>query len=152
MLREFQTILNKPVNGMYKASEAMVTGMGVVKDEANTEVGFPESATASDIFVVDKEKVATGYKAGLELSDYDEAYTNVTEGELVKLKKYHEGESFGTDQYKEGLTEGDAVAVGTDGKWVKATMASRYIFKKEYDDNGHTLAKIEVSDTAKTNA
>ena len=35
---------------------------------------------------------------------------------------------------------------------MKATVASPYKFKGLYNDNGHTLIQIEVSDTAVKNA
>ena len=42
-----------------------------------------------------------------------------------------------------------------DGKAQKATqttVTSPYVFKGFYNDNGHTLVQIEVSDTAAANA
>lgn len=156
MLREYQTILQKNIDSQYKASVDMSTGMGVIKDYSNKEVGFPSAETADGIFLVTKERIAKGIKAGMELSDYDEEYTSVKEDEFVKLVTYQTGEAFGTDQYdKTGLAVGDVVSVGTDGKWKKATattVKSKYVFTGEVVDGGNTLARIEVIDTPKANA
>lgn len=153
MLREYQTILHKNIDSQYKASVDMSTGMGVIKDYSDKEVGFPSAETADGIFLVTKERIARGIKAGMELSDYDEEYTSVKKDEFVKLVAYQTGEAFGTDQYiATGLAVGDAVAVGTDGKWKKATVPSKYIFTGEVLDGSKTLARIEVTNSPKTNA
>jgi hypothetical protein len=66
------------------------------------------------------------------------------------------GERYATDQYiATGLVTGNALMVGVDGKFAKATATSvptRYIYGGEFDDNGHTLAIVEVSATTVTNA
>lgn len=155
MLRELQVTKDKPANAMYKSGEddVVITGMGVVKKEATGTFEFPASATAADIFLVDKERIATGYKAGIEnLSDYDEEFVEVKPGEFAKLIAYYVGERFATDQVT-GLdalvADTDRLAVGADGKWAKATAASKYIFKGIYKDaDKHDCALIEVSDTA----
>lgn len=156
MLREIQTILNKNIDSQYKAGEAMVTGMGVIKDYADKEVGLPAAETADGVFLVTKERIAKGSKAGMELSDYDDEYTLVEKDEFVKLPTYLAGEVFGTDQYvSTGLEVGDVVSVGTDGKWKKATattVQSKYVFTGEVIDGTTTLARIEVTDTPRANA
>ena len=79
-------------------------------------------------------------------------FNTVKANESVLLVKYHAGESFLTDQF-DTMTVGDRAVVGTDGKWEAATdtKTSIYVFKGTVNDNGHTLAKIEVSDTADKN-
>lgn len=155
MLRELQVTMNKPANTMYKANEdVIVTGMAVVKNETNKTFEFAAAETASDLFFVDKERVPSGRNAALnDMSDYDEDFTNLKDGEFGKLIAYYPGERIAIDQYVEtDLAENVRVAAGTDGKIKKATVASRYIFKGFYDDNGHKLAIVEVSDTAAENA
>ena len=154
MIRELQVTMNKPANAMYKAGEEkIITGMAVVKNEANKTFEFASAETAADVFFVDKERVPSGYNAARgDMSDYDEDFVTLKENEMGKLIAYYVGERFAVDQYDEtGLVEGVRVSAGTDGKLVKATVASKYVFKGFVDDNGHKLAVIEVSDTTATN-
>ncbi len=155
MLRELQTTLDKPANSMYKAGEeTMMTGMAVVKNEANKTFEFASAETAADLFFVDKERIPTGANAArTDMSDYDKDFTVLKENEFGKLIGYYKGESFATDQYVEdGLETGVRVAANTEGKLVKATIPSIYKFVEFINDCGHKLAKIEVSDTAAANA
>jgi len=157
MLRNLQIKPNKPVVTTYKAEAQMVTGMGVVKDYANNTVKFPTAETADNIYIVDKEKYATGMYAGNEgnMSDYDTQFTTIAENELVKLHEPESGERRATDQYvSTGLTAGAAMSVGTDGKWKKATAAlkSRYIYAGTHTSDGHTLAIIEIVNEPIANA
>lgn len=154
MIRELQVTMNKPANAMYKAGEGkIITGMAVVKNEANKTFEFASAETAADVFFVDKERIPTGYNAARgDMSDYDEDFVTLKENDFGKLIAYYVGERFAVDQYDEtGLVEGVRVSAGTDGKLVKATVASKYVFKGFVDDNGHKLAVIEVSDTTATN-
>lgn len=156
MLRELQVTKDKPANSMYKSGEEkIITGMAVVKNESSKTFEFPTSAdTSADLFFVDKERVPSGANAAIEnMSDYDEDFVTLAEGEFGKLIAYYPGERFATDQYTEADLETDVrVSAGTDGKLAKATNASKYIFKGFYDDNGHKLAIIEVSDTSVANS
>lgn len=155
MLRELQVTMNKPANTMYKAGDGkIVTGMAVLKNETNKTFEFATAETASDLYFVDKERVPSGRNAALaDMSDYDEDFVTLKDGEFGKLIAYYVGERIATDQYVEtDLDDGVRVAAGTDGKIKKATVPSRYIFKGFYDDNGHKLAIVEVSDSAVTNA
>lgn len=154
MLREFQVTKDKPANTMYKSGEtAITTGMAVIKNETKKTFEFATAETTADLFWVDKERVPSGMNAAkTNMSDYDVDFTTVKEGEFGKLIAYYAGERFGTDQFVEnGLVEDVRVAVGADGKVVKATVASKYVFKGFYSDAGHKLAVIEVSDTAVAN-
>lgn len=157
MLRELQVTKDKPANSMYKSGEEkIVTGMAVIKNESNKTFEFASAETAADLFFVDKERVPSGINAARgDMSDYDEDFTTLKENEFGKLIAYYVGERFAVDQYVEsGLVEGVRVSVGTDGKLIKATgtVESKYVFKGFYDDNGHKLAIIEVSDTPAKNA
>lgn len=157
MIRELQVTKDKPANSMYKSGEEkIVTGMAVVKNEANKTFEFASAETASDLFFVDKERVPSGINAARgDMSDYDEDFTTLKENEFGKLIAYYVGERFAVDQYVEsGLEEGVRVSAGTDGKLIKATgtVDSKYVFKGFYDDNGHKLALIEVSDTPAKNS
>ena len=155
MLRELQVTKDKPANSMYKSGEEkIVTGMAVVKNETNKTFEFASAETAADLFFVDKERVPSGFNTARgDMSDYDDDFTTLKENEFGKLIAYYVGERFAVDQYTEdGLDVDVRVSAGTDGKLAKATVASKYVFKGFYDDNGHKLAVIEVSDTAIANA
>jgi hypothetical protein len=148
MLRELQTVIGKNVAANYKAATAMVTGMGVVKDTANGKFAFASTPTATNVFFLNKERVPTGINtAKTDMSDYDTNFTALVENEFGKLVTPVVGEVYGTDQYvSAGLSVDNALMVGTDGKWKKATaqMTSRFQYKGTVVDNGRTLAKIEV--------
>lgn len=155
MIRELQVTKDKPANSMYKSGEEkIVTGMAVIKNEANKTFEFASAETAADLFFVDKERVPSGINAARgDMSDYDEDFTTLKENEFGKLIAYYAGERFAVDQYVESeLVEGVRVSAGVDGKLAKSTIASKYVFKGFFDDNGHKLAIIEVSDTAVANA
>ena len=157
MLRELQVTKDKPANSMYKSGEEkIVTGMAVVKNESNKTFEFASAETAADLFFVDKERVPSGINAARgDMSDYDEDFTTLKENEFGKLIAYYVGERFAVDQYVEsGLEVGVRVSANTDGQLIKATgtVVSKYVFKGFYDDNGHKLAIIEVSDTPTKNS
>lgn len=153
MVRDF--VKNKKLSRTdYKTTVKAVVGMGVVKDYANKTVSFPTEETATDIFVINKERVPYGVDcARTDFSDYEAIFMNVDADSYVKLEQFEAGDSFGVDQISEtdAPTAGDMVAVGTDGLWKKATVASPYKYVKDYVDNGHTLKLIEVLEVAKTN-
>ena len=52
------------------------------------------------------------------------------------------------------VSDGMAVSVGTDGKWQKATatVASKYVYEKDFADNGHKLIIIRVEKDAVKNS
>ena len=157
MIRELQVTKDKPANSMYKSGEEkIVTGMAVVKNETNKTFEFASAETAADLFFVDKERVPSGINAARgDMSDYDEDFTTLKENEPGKLIAYYVGERFAVDQYVEsGLEVGVRVSANANGKLIKATgtVGSKYVFKGFYDDNGHKLALIEVSDTPAKNS
>lgn len=145
MLRTFQATLNTPANTMYKADAAMKTGMAVVDNYEDKTVGFPAAEQGVNLKFVDKERVPTGLNAGRgDMSDYDLDFIDIAKDEDVKTIAYLPGDVFGTDQYVDGLVVNDMLAAGTDGKMKKATGDSVYQFTGNYDDNGHTLARVAV--------
>lgn len=157
MIRDMRRNGAQPKDTMHKAEVAMVTGMGVVIKDATT-VALPSAETASNVYVVTKERIPTGINdARQDMSDYDEDFVNVKAGEFIGLERYTDGEKFATDQFKaedfgEGAVAGFAVSVGSDGKWVKAasTVNSKYVFDGFHNDNGHKLVMIRVeADTIK---
>lgn len=155
MIRELQVVLNKNINAMYKAGEALVTGMGVVIDHTTKTANLPAAETADEIYFVNKERIPTGLYAGMtDLSDYDEHYTNIATGEPVKLIKPLAGERYGVDQFDEDIEEDDRLAVDDKGIWVKAGagIKSVYVCAGTQNDAGNTLAIIAVNDTAAANA
>ena len=155
MLRELQVILNKNIDAMYVAGENMVTGMGVIKDFADSNVDLPAAEKATNIFFVNYDPIIIGNAAIYEMSDYDDFYNKIASGERIKLVQPLAGERYATDQYTStGLENGNAMSVGTDGKWKKATaqLASHFVYSGTMPDNGHTLAIIEVVDDTVTNS
>ena len=162
MIRDFIINGAKAPDAMHKAKVAMVTGMAVVKEdsEADKYANITSAETVADIFFVDKERIPTGINTARgDMSDYDPDFVNIAAEEMVSLDKYAPGEKFGTDQYDTSSITAET-EVGTrisfkDGKAQAATQTtvnSPYVFKGFYNDNGHTLVQIEVSDTAAANA
>ena len=160
MIRDMRRNGAQPKDTMHKAEVAMVTGMGVVIKDATT-VALPSAETASNIYVVTKERIPTGINtARVDMSDYDEDFVNIKAGEFIGLERYTDGEKFATDQFKaedfgEGAVAGFAVSDGTDGKWQKATvstMPSKYVFDGFHNDNGHKLVMVRVEADAIKNA
>lgn len=160
MIRDMRRNGAQPKDTMHKAEVAMVTGMGIVIKDATT-VALPSAETASNIYVVTKERIPTGINtARVDMSDYDEDFVNIKAGEFIGLERYTDGEKFATDQFKaedfgEGAVAGFAVSVGVDGKWQKATvstMPSKYVFDGFHNDNGHKLVMVRVEADAIKNA
>lgn len=162
MIRDFIINGAKAPDAMHKAKVAMVTGMAVVKEDSETDkyVNITSAETVADIFFVDKERIPTGINTARgDMSDYDPDFVNIAAEEMVSLDKYAPGEKFGIDQYDTSSITGET-EVGTrisfkNGKAQVATQTtvnSPYVFKGFYNDNGHTLVQIEVSDTAAANA
>ena len=146
MLRDFRINGAKAPDAMHKAKTEMVTGMAVVREDTTTDkfVKVTDAETVADILFVDKERVPTGVNAARgDMSDYDPDFVNIKD------------EKLGTDQFVEAdFTSETAINTRVsfkDGKAMKATIASPYKFKGLYNDNGHTLIQIEVSDTAVKN-
>ena len=154
MLRDIIVNSGTAAPSTYKTTDECATGMGVVKNLTAGTVAFPTEETASDICLLQKSRIATGCLAARsEHSDYETEFNTFDKDELCVLYTYDVGESFATDQYS--LSDGDEgkrVAVGTDGKWKVATVDSKYVFVKFYNDAGHKLALIEVTDSVVANA
>lgn len=156
MLRDIYYGLNKPVLAVYKANKAMKTGVAVVVNETAGTFDYPSSATGENLYFVDKENVATGYKSGLaNLSDYDDEYTNVKQNEFAKLKAYSYGDVFATDATMTGtVTAGSVVLFDDTGKFAAATSTatSVYEYVGTFADNGHTLSKFRVLAVPRANS
>lgn len=159
MIRDFIINGAKAPDAMHKAKVVMVTGMAVVKEDSATDkfANITSSETVADIFFVDKERVPSGINCARgDMSDYDDDFVNIAANEMVSLDKYAAGERFGTDQYDStSITASTAIGKRIsfkDGKAMVATVASPYVFKGFYNDNGHVLVQIEVSDTAAQNS
>lgn len=159
MIRDMRRNGAQPKDTMHKAEVAMVTGMGVVIKDATT-VALPSAETASNVYVVTKERIPTGINAARQdMSDYDDDFVKIKAGELIGLERYTDGEKFATDQFKaEDFTDeavaGFAVSVGVDGAWCKATstVESKYVFDGFHNDNGHKLVMIRVEYDAVKNS
>jgi len=158
MLRDFRINGAKAPDAMHKAKVEMVTGMAVVREDSSTDkfVNITSEEAVADILFVDKERVPTGVNAARsDMSDYDPDFVNIKANEMVTIDKYAPDEKFGTDQFVESdFTAETAIDTRVSfkgGKAMKATIASPYKFKGLYNDNGHTLIQIEVSDTVVAN-
>lgn len=161
MLRDFRINGAKAPDAMHKAKTELATGMAVVREDTavNKYVKKTDTETVADILFVDKERVPSGVNAARgDMSDYDPDFTNIKAEEMVTIDKYAVDEMLGTDQFVAADFTA-STAIGTrvsfkDGKAMKATatVASPYVFKGLYNDNGHTLIQIAVSDTAAKNA
>lgn len=147
MIRDMRRNGAQPKDTMHKAEVAMVTGMGVVIKDA-AYVALPGAETADNIYVATKERVPVGCHAALkDMSDYHEDFVKIAANEFIGLERYTDGEKFATDQYKAVDFEAEAgfpVSVGADGKWMKASVPSRYIYEGIHMDNGHKLVVIRV--------
>ena len=154
MFRVLEDINAKNADAMYSAGSAMTIGMGVVKG-ANFEADFPSEATATDVFFVTKEIIPTGLDSLKgEISDY--ALEAIVDGEKVVLVKPIIGEIYWTDQFDSGITKGNYVVVGTDGKFEKAASSAKSNLKvvsTDIKDAGtHAGIAIEVVDWATVSA
>ena len=147
MLRELQTITGKNYDVMNVAGVAMVAGMAVVKDYTKNEVKFATPATDKGVYFVTKEKVQRGNYAEMELSDYEDQFMNIKKGEFVKLVTPIKGERYATDQCADsGISVGNFVSAGTDGKFAKSESATRFVYRGTKKVDNHTLHVIEVVD------
>lgn len=161
MLRDLIINGAKAPDAMHKAKVALVTGMAVVKEDSVTDkfANISSTETVADIYFVDKERIPTGINTAKgDMSDYDEDFVNIKANEFVTLDKYIPGERFATDQFDTtSITDSTAIDSRISFKSGKAQVAtatsvlSTYVFKGFHNDNGHKLAIIEVSDTAKAN-
>lgn len=153
MLRDIYYGEHKPVPAVYKANTAVTTGVAVVIDETNGKFDYPASAKGENLYFVDKERIATGYKAGLEnLSDYDTVFTSVAVGEFAKLKNYTFGDVFATD-ITGTPTAGNVVVFSSSGVAdAGSNVTSVYEYIGTYNDNGHTLKKFRVLAVPRANS
>ena len=149
MLRELMVNEGHIAPAGYAATTNCKTGMGVQISHSTGKFAFPSAESATNIFVVKKERYPSGVNAAnTQFSDYDEDFNTVKAGEYAPLCNYYAGESFATDQYGSTVKEenvGKYVAVGADGKWTIAASSvdSEYVFLGLHNDAGHTLALIE---------
>lgn len=148
MIRDMRRNGAQPKDTMHKAEVAMVTGMGIVIKDAKT-VTLPSEDIVANIYVATKERIPEGRNAALvNMSDYHEDFVNIKAGEFIGLERYTDGEKFATDQFVaadfETIEAAFPVGVNTEGKWMKATKASKYVCEGIHMDNGHKLVVIRV--------
>ena len=140
---------NRIVNGQ-KASDAtyvahtdLVRGMAVVKATAG-KTAFASATTDVNVFLVDRDNLPTGVDCAYT-DRPDTAFDNIKTGEKVILRAYVAGESFYTTQYAEGTTtDGTAVGVDKNGKWVAHTTGTKYVSRGEETVAGVKMLAIEV--------
>lgn len=159
MLREIIVHGNQAADATFKAKTAMKTGVAVTKNYKNGTADLPTADTGINLYFVQKAPIPTGLNASrTNMSDYDDDFNLVAEGEIVTLYHFSGGEEFATDATTTLTAEADigkAVVFGTDGsiKAAPASTDSLYVYRGEYDDaGGHKLAWIAVLDTPIQNA
>lgn len=156
MFRNLQDINSKPINAMFKAGADMVMGQGVVKNLTTGEVEFPATATATDVFFVTKDAQPVGEQTiHADVSEY--LLQNIAQGEGVLLVKGVVGERYWTDQVAivsgavSGISVGDRVIAGTNGKFVTATTEKSNLLVTSIttlDAGVHAGIVIEIVDWA----
>ncbi len=153
MLRELQTRFGKNIDSMYKAGAAMKVGTPVVKKYEDKTVEVAPDNTVSGFFFVRKERIPTDVNCSrVDMSDYDDDFINIAEGEGVTLIPPVFGERYATDLFgsdAESLNIGDPLMVSS-GKFIKATVDSALIFGGKFNDAGHNLYIIEIAGLAKS--
>lgn len=142
MLRELQTFGQKPIKATYVASEDMVQGMAISIDHANGEA---DKATGVGEYLVDVPKNYDGefsYK-----NPTDDAFENITDGDMVLIVPTVPGERYATDQLTVGTP---AVAKGAhlkvaSGLFVAAAQndATCWIYGGTYSDPTGTMHIVE---------
>ena len=151
MYRRLQSNFGKTKDATFTAGEAMVKGMGVVKDYANKEVALPAAAQGTNIFIVDADPAWTGLlSVENNVSDYDARLNDIDEDDKVTLELLEVGEVYGTDQFAtDTYAVNDYLEVGTDGKFAKKASGTSplVVTIPEYDDAGNTLLVFEVTQT-----
>ncbi len=152
MLRELQTYFMKNIDAMYKAASDMVVGTPVVKDYEAKTVDTAPDKTVAGFFFARKERIPTGCYCGVgDMSDYHDNFMNIKAGEGVTLIPPVFGERYATELFDgaEELSVGDPLMV-SGGKFKKADVESPLIYGGEFDDAGHKLYIIEVSNVNKS--
>jgi len=144
MLRRLQNVSGKNIDVQMKADVAMVRGMLVQKNLATGKAILP--VDQKNLFFVDRDVQPEGlmsYEG--EINDYDERLEKIVAGHLVQLEKPLSGERFATDQFVAAdLVIGGYVAADAQGKAIASVDATGLIYGGVYNDNGKTLAIIEV--------
>lgn len=149
MLRRLQTVSGKNIDVQMKADVAMKRGMVVQKSFATGEAIMPTSQAA--LYFVDRDVQPTGlmtYEG--EISDYDTRLETIAVGDYVQLEKPLVGERYATDQYVAtdltvgGYMDVSTVADATLGKLINSADASKFMYCGTMNDNGHTLAIVEI--------
>lgn len=146
MYRVLQGKSGKVADATYVAGSAMKRGMLTVKG-TNGEVNFPAAATDKDVFLVGKEFTATGVNGDRDLPDYNAVFEDIAEGEGVVTEHPESTEKYFTDQVTGTFTVGGYALVGTDGKLVSTTVASRFqVAKTDAMDCGTAGIAFSVLD------
>ena len=146
MFRGLQDILGENYDAQYKAKTDAVMGMGVVKDYATGEFKFPSAATAQDIYFVTKDAQPVGIQTVYgEISEYE--LQDIKAGEFALLVAGKKGEKFFTDQIADGISVGDRLVAGTDGKFAKGTKSNMVCASVDIKDAGvHPGIIVEIVD------
>lgn len=152
MLRHLQVISNKNIDAQYKAAVSIKRGMLVNKKHVDKTAILP---ITDEVYFVDRGlKVDPILSMIGTLSDYETALETIEKNEFVDLVPMERGERYGTDAYNsEKLTDYDAdkyvkvditASSPTQGKFIASETATKYKSCGLYNDNGHTLLKVEI--------
>lgn len=144
MYRVLQGNPNKVSDATFVAGEDMKRGMLGLKG-TDGEVNFPSVATDKDVFLISKEFIVSGENGDRDLPDYDDVFENIKEGENIVLEKPISGERYFTDQTTGTIEAGDYLLVGTDGKLVATTVASKFLVTNEEAIDSGTHSGIAYS-------
>lgn len=144
MLRQLQTVNAKCADALSTAGEALKVGMLVTKD-SDGEAVLLSADGSTDLFFVVKEKIPTGLNSIQgEISEYDNLFNDIADGERVVLIKPVEGEKYATDQFVDTkLIKGYPIHANTDGKIVRINSGTTsMVYDGAYVENDRTLAKV----------
>lgn len=148
MLRNLQTIPHKNADAMFKAASEVTRGRLVQKNHVTKTAILPTSQEG--LYFINKDNYPIGIMSVEgELSDYDPRLEKIQAGESVVLETPLHGERYGVSEYvPDGLVEGDhlevEIAGANQGKLKKSTDVTKFKYCGTFNDNGHTLAVIEV--------
>ena len=144
MYRVLQGHNGKVADATYVAGADMKKAMLVVKG-TDGKVAFPSAATDKNVFFVGKELIATGIDGDRDLPDYSDVFENIKEGEFVTSEQPVSGEVYFTDQTTGTFSVGGYATVGTDGKLVSTTAATRIQVRNTAAKDCGTHIGIEVA-------
>lgn len=144
MLRNRIVNGQKATDATYVAHADLKRGMGVIKGTAG-KTAFANEITGLGVFAVDRDNLPEGVES-LYTDRPDKYFDDIKEGAYVLLRPYVIGESFFTDQFiADAEVDGQAIGVGTDGKWCACSEnLSKFVSKGTEIVAGVKMLIVEV--------